>query len=68
MILTPLDLLEQLSRTKLKLEAGPGRYSVETLNKNVNLVLENFENRTKLLFDLLCSYALHLKAAHDAQG
>ena len=49
-------------------ETGPGRYSVETLKKNLTLVLESLENQTDLFVDLLCSYPSRLKAVRDANG
>ena len=49
-------------------EVGKGRYSVETLKKNLILVLESLENRAELFEDLLCSYPYRLKAVHDAKG
>ena len=47
-------------------EKGPGRYSVETLKKNLILVLESLEDRTELFEDLLCSYPARLKACCEA--
>lgn len=49
-------------------ERGLGRYSVETLNKNLEIVLKDLENRTELFEDLLCSYPSRLEAVRAAQG
>lgn len=49
-------------------ERGPGRYSVETLKRNLILVLEGLENRTELFQDLLCSYPSRLRAVREAHG
>ena len=49
-------------------ERGKGRYSVETLKKNVEIVLRNVQNRTHLFEDLLCSYPSRLKAVRDCNG
>jgi len=53
---------------RMSQETGPDRYSVETLKKNLTLVLESLENQTDLLVDLLCSYPSRLKAVRDANG
>jgi len=49
-------------------ERGPGRYSVETLKKNLEAVLEDLENRTELFEDLLCSYPSRFDAVRKAHG
>jgi hypothetical protein len=49
-------------------ETGKGRYSVETLKKNLVIVLESLENGTELFEDLLCSYPSSLEAVPRAQG
>ena len=49
-------------------ETGKGRYSVETLKKNLITVLESLENRTELFEDLLCSYPSRLAAVRRANG
>lgn len=49
-------------------ERGPGRYSVETLKRNLEIVLESLENRTELFEDLLCSYPSRLDAVRTAHG
>ena len=49
-------------------ERGPGRYSVETLKKNLVRVLERLENRIELFEDLLCSYPSRLEAVRKARG
>ena len=49
-------------------ETGPGRYSVETLRKNLVIVLESLENRTELFENLLCSYPSRLEAVREAHG
>ena len=53
---------------KMLEERGQGRYSVETLKKNLISVLESLENRTELFEDLLCSYPSRLRAVRDANG
>ena len=49
-------------------EEGLGRYSVETLTKNLIEVLESLETRTEVFEDLLCSYPARLKAVREAGG
>src|SRR5215469_515300 len=53
---------------RMLVEVGKGRYSVETLKKNLILVLESLENRIELFEDLLCSYPSRLKAVCDSMG
>jgi hypothetical protein len=53
---------------KMVREQGRGRYSVETLERNLIEVLESLENRTELFENLLCSYPARLKAVRDARG
>jgi transposase len=53
---------------KMIQEHGPGRYSVETLKKNLIEVLESLEDKTELFENLLCSYPSRLKAVRDARG
>jgi len=49
-------------------ETGPGRYAVETLKKNLIIVLDSLKTETELFEDLLCSYPHRLKAVCDANG
>ena len=49
-------------------EKGPGRYSIETLRRNLEIVLLSLENRNELFEDLLCSYPSRLKAVREAHG
>ena len=49
-------------------EEGRGRYSVETLRKNLIDVLESLEDKTELFENLLCSYPARLRAVRDARG
>ena len=49
-------------------EIGPGRYSEETLLKNLNLVLKELEFDTELFENLLCSMPERLKQVRDAEG
>lgn len=53
---------------KMIQERGPGRYSAETLRRNLIEVLESLEDRTELFEALLCSYPARLKAVRDARG
>ena len=54
--------------TKMIEEQGPGRYSVDTLKRNLVEVLESLEDKTELFENLLCSYPDRLKAVRDARG
>ena len=49
-------------------ERGPNRYSIETLRKNLVIVLESLENGSELFEELLCSYPSRLNAVRGANG
>lgn len=49
-------------------ESGQGRYSKETLQRNLENVLRSLENREDLFLNLLCSYPNRFKAVLRAQG
>ena len=49
-------------------EMGTGRYWVETLRKNLVIVLESLKNQTELFENLLCSYPSRLEAVRKARG
>lgn len=49
-------------------ESGQGRYSMEVLRQNLDFVLRNLENNTKLFENLLCSYPARFKAVLTANG
>lgn len=49
-------------------ESGPGRYSHETLLKNLNTVLSDLEFDEKLFQDMLCSMPDRLRQVREAEG
>ena len=49
-------------------EIGPGRYSEETLLKNLNMVLGGLEHDTDLFENLLCSMPERLRQVKEAEG
>jgi len=61
-------ILKDEVETLMRGETGPGRYSYETLRKNVENVLKSLENRRDLFINLLCSYPDRLKAVNFAGG
>jgi len=61
-------IIKDKVEAKVVSESGPGRYSVETLRKNLTEVLESLEDETELFENLLCSYPARLKAVRDARG
>ena len=49
-------------------ESGPGRYSEETLLKNLTTVLSELEYDTDLFESLLCSMPERLRQVREAEG
>jgi hypothetical protein len=62
------SIIKDEVEAKMAQQRGPGRYSVETLKKNLIEVLESLEDKTDLFEDLLCSYPARLKAVREARG
>lgn len=52
----------------MHLENGQGRYSRETLEKNLNIVLNELEFDTELFEDLLCSMPKRFEQVRNANG
>ena len=52
----------------MHLEKGRGRYSKETLRKNLEKVLTDLEFDQDLFQELLCSMPKRLKQVRDANG
>ena len=62
------EIVKNRVEEKMHKETGPGRYSEETLLKNLNLVLNELEYDTDLFENLLCSMPERLRQVREAQG
>lgn len=62
------EVVKNRVEEKMHKEIGPGRYSEETLLKNLNMVLGGFEHDTDLFENLLCSMPERLRQVKEAEG
>ena len=61
------EVVKNRVEEKMHKEIGPGRYSEETLLKNLNMVLGGLEHDTDLFGNLLCSMPERLRQVKDAE-
>ena len=70
--LNPTENLGEIVKDRVEkfmhAESGPGRYSEETLMKNLNTILTELEYDTDLFESLLCSMPERLKQVGEAEG
>lgn len=70
--LNPTENLGEIVKDRVEklmhMESGIGRYSWETLSKNLNTVLNELEFDTELFESLLCSMPVRLEQVRKAEG